>query len=70
MTLVKLGASYRNTVEWVPDSHAGLGEAGWSREQGWACGGRTASRWRHSLPQAPCQQLLSESHHLGHWAEP
>lgn len=31
MTLVKLGGSYRNTVEWVPDSHAGWVEqgAGW-----------------------------------------
>ena len=40
LTLVKLGASYRNTVEWVPDSQGGLGEAGWSREQGGAWGGR------------------------------
>ena len=68
MTLVTLVASYKNMLEWVSDSHAGLAEAGWSGEQGGACGGRTASGGGHSLPQAPCQQLY-QSPRLGCRAE-
>lgn len=59
-----VGAHLDGTLE---RAWAGLGFLTW--EQGGARWGQSSLRMGHAPPQALCQQPLSDSHCLCHWAE-